>query len=165
MQRPPGQFSHIQFRVLIIGRANAGKTSILQRVCDTTQSPTIYRRTEFMEERVRGLNFSQLSQSGLSAPPDSTRPIHGGQRYGAICRLLLTGDPFTQRGEHSIDDELVFSNHDGYIFHDSRGFEAGDDKELKIVQDFVRQKSGTRQLADRLHAIWFGPSSIRDCDC
>ncbi len=34
----------IQFRVLIIGRANAGKTTILQRVCDTTESPTIYRR-------------------------------------------------------------------------------------------------------------------------
>ena len=33
----------IQFRVLIIGRANAGKTSILQRVCDTTESPEIYR--------------------------------------------------------------------------------------------------------------------------
>ncbi|KAI0249738.1 hypothetical protein BJV78DRAFT_637785 [Lactifluus subvellereus] len=32
-----------KFRVLIIGRANAGKTSILQRVCHTTQSPTIYR--------------------------------------------------------------------------------------------------------------------------
>src|SRR6266404_6418200 len=32
----------IQFRVLIIGRANAGKTTILQRVCDTTESPTIY---------------------------------------------------------------------------------------------------------------------------
>ena len=33
----------IRFRVLIIGRANAGKTSILQRVCDTTESPTVYR--------------------------------------------------------------------------------------------------------------------------
>ena len=31
-----------QFRVLIIGKANAGKTSILQRVCDTTDSPEIY---------------------------------------------------------------------------------------------------------------------------
>ena len=31
------------FRVLVIGRANAGKTSILQRVCETTESPTIYR--------------------------------------------------------------------------------------------------------------------------
>jgi GTPase SAR1 family protein len=33
---------YVQFRVLIIGRANAGKTSILQRVCDTTESPEIY---------------------------------------------------------------------------------------------------------------------------
>ena len=32
----------VQFRVLIIGRANAGKTSILQRVCDTTESPEVY---------------------------------------------------------------------------------------------------------------------------
>ena len=32
----------VKFRVLIIGRANAGKTSILQRVCDTTESPEIY---------------------------------------------------------------------------------------------------------------------------
>jgi GTPase SAR1 family protein len=36
----------IRFRVLVIGRANAGKTSILQRVCETTESPTIYRGYE-----------------------------------------------------------------------------------------------------------------------
>jgi len=34
---------NVQFRVLIIGRANAGKTSILQKVCATTESPEIYR--------------------------------------------------------------------------------------------------------------------------
>ena len=33
----------VKFRVLIIGRANAGKTTILQRVCDTTESPEVYR--------------------------------------------------------------------------------------------------------------------------
>jgi hypothetical protein len=38
-QTPP----NLKFRVLIIGRANAGKTSILQRVVDTTESPEIYR--------------------------------------------------------------------------------------------------------------------------
>ncbi|KAG2159557.1 GTP-binding protein [Suillus bovinus] len=31
-----------QFRVLIIGRANAGKTSILHKVCNTTDEPEIY---------------------------------------------------------------------------------------------------------------------------
>jgi hypothetical protein len=34
--------NYVRFRVLIIGRANAGKTSILQRVCDTTDSPEVY---------------------------------------------------------------------------------------------------------------------------
>ena len=33
-----------RFRVLIIGRANAGKTTILQRVCNTTELPKIFNR-------------------------------------------------------------------------------------------------------------------------
>ena len=62
---------------------------------------------------------------------------------------------FVQRGEHDIEDELTFTNHDSYLFHDSRGFEAGDGKELKIVQDFVRRRSQGTKLKERLHAIWF----------
>ncbi|KAG2040317.1 hypothetical protein BDR03DRAFT_932815 [Suillus americanus] len=31
-----------RFRVLIVGRANAGKTTILQKVCNTTDDPEIY---------------------------------------------------------------------------------------------------------------------------
>jgi hypothetical protein len=47
---------NVQFRVLIIGRANSGKTSILQRVCDTTESPEIYRPgPEGIRERVGSL--------------------------------------------------------------------------------------------------------------
>ena len=70
----------------------------------------------------------------------------------------------SQRGEHRIEDEIVFSNHDGYIFHDSRGFESGSADELKIVQNFVQQKSGEKRLANRLHAIWFGLSGVHNCD-
>jgi hypothetical protein len=60
----------------------------------------------------------------------------------------------TQRGEHNIENELSFNSHGGYVFHDSCGFESGDNKELEIVQDFVRYKSQKRALKDRLHAIW-----------
>lgn len=56
-------------------------------------------------------------------------------------------------------DEIEFSNHDGYVFHDSCGFEAGSIQELAIVQNFVRQRSGERRLEDRLHAIWFAKRS------
>src|ERR1700677_3601473 len=54
-QQPRRRIPKVQFRVLIIGRANAGKTTILQRVCDTTESPVIYRGKK-KEEEVRGPN-------------------------------------------------------------------------------------------------------------
>jgi len=108
----------VKFRVLIIGRANAGKTSILQRVCDTTESPVIYRKSGWGSTRV------QL-------------------------------DPTSERGEHDINDELTFTNHDGYVFHDSRGIESGEEEELGVVQNIVREKSTAKRLADRLHAIWY----------
>ena len=41
-QQPRRQIPETQFRVLIIGRANAGKPSILQRLCETTESRRIY---------------------------------------------------------------------------------------------------------------------------
>ena len=45
----------LRFRVLVLGRANAGKTTILQRVCETTESPKIYRGGK--EVRHGGSNF------------------------------------------------------------------------------------------------------------
>jgi len=60
-----------------------------------------------------------------------------------------------QRGLHNIEDELVFANHDRYIFHDSRGFEDGSEDELKIIREFVLRKSREKRLKNRLHAIWF----------
>ena len=50
----------VKFRVLIIGRANAGKTSILQRVCDTTESPEIYR---LGADRAGGDRYQVFSRS------------------------------------------------------------------------------------------------------
>ena len=50
----------IKFRVLIVGRANAGKTTILQRVCETTESPKIYRTSDGRREEV-GADYLVLS--------------------------------------------------------------------------------------------------------
>ena len=33
------------FRILIIGRANAGKTTILQKICNSTEDPKIFDRS------------------------------------------------------------------------------------------------------------------------
>src|ERR1700761_4536473 len=54
IQQARRRLPNVRFRVLIIGRANAGKTSILQRVCETTNSPIIYRDSSYGTEEVRG---------------------------------------------------------------------------------------------------------------
>jgi hypothetical protein len=54
----------------------------------------------------------------------------------------------------SIEDEIIFKTHKGYVFHDSPGFEYGGEKQVQIVRDFIRRKSQERRLEDRLHAIW-----------
>jgi GTPase SAR1 family protein len=57
-QNLPRVPSDIKFRVLIIGRANAGKTSILQRVCETTDSPEIHSvDSKGVRTRVRSRSF------------------------------------------------------------------------------------------------------------
>ncbi len=62
----------------------------------------------------------------------------------------------SQRGEHEIEDELLFSNHRGYVFHDSRGIECGGIEELQILWRFIQSKASENRLRSRLHAIWFG---------
>ena len=34
--------TYTRFRILVIGRANSGKTTLLQRICNTTEDPCIY---------------------------------------------------------------------------------------------------------------------------
>ena len=70
----------IKFRVLIVGRANAGKTTILQRVCDTTESPKIYRMNGSRREEV-GADYLVLSV------PDSS-----------FCQIRL--DPTTEVSQY-----------------------------------------------------------------
>jgi GTPase SAR1 family protein len=47
-----------RFRVLILGRANAGKTTILQKVCNTDEQPEIFDSTG---EKVSILNIRDWS--------------------------------------------------------------------------------------------------------
>ncbi|KAG2124959.1 GTP-binding protein [Suillus cothurnatus] len=107
-----------RFRILVIGRANAGKTTILQRVCNTRDNPEIYNS-----------NGKKIDATVLMAS--------------------------TERGEHDIENEMVFRNNPGFVFHDSRGFEAGGESEFDMVQAFITGRSKKTKLRDQLHAIWY----------
>ncbi|KAG1777992.1 GTP-binding protein [Suillus placidus] len=107
-----------RFRILVIGRANAGKTTILQRVCNTRENPQIY------------------NSAGKKVDPT----------------VLMAS---TERGEHDIENEMVFRNNPGFVFHDSRGFEAGGESEFDRMKAFIASRSKETKLKDQLHAIWY----------
>jgi len=116
IQKTQAKFS--QFRILVIGRANAGKTTILRKVCNTTGDPIIFDP-----------EGNKIKSSTL--------------------------DPSLKRGEHDIKNQMVFEGNPGFVFHDSRGFEAGGDRELKLVQQFIEQCSKASNVKKQLHAIWY----------
>lgn len=66
---PRRDLPEVKFRVLIAGRANAGKTSILQRVCDTTKSPETYRIVDYKHTKVES-----------RSPPESVHIVLRGQQ-------------------------------------------------------------------------------------
>ncbi|KAH8798459.1 hypothetical protein DL96DRAFT_1672492 [Flagelloscypha sp. PMI_526] len=96
-----------RLRILVLGRANAGKTTICERMCGTTDQP--------------------------------------------IVRSAM-GD---ERGEHNIEDEISYESNPGYVFHDSRGLEAGSSSERQSLRNFIASRAGEGTLRDQLHAIWF----------
>jgi hypothetical protein len=59
-----------------------------------------------------------------------------------------------QRGEHNIEHQFQYPTAHGFVFHDSRGFEAGGADELKKVKDFIKNRAKSEQLKDQLHVIW-----------
>ncbi|KAH9024674.1 hypothetical protein EDB84DRAFT_1230362, partial [Lactarius hengduanensis] len=96
-----------KFRVLIVGRANAGKTSILQRVCNTTNSPIVYRRT--------GIHTEQLAWRAHPSRMKLCSPNHDGyifhdsrdSRLGSIEELGVVQEFIRQRsGERRLQDRL-----------------------------------------------------------
>lgn len=59
-----------------------------------------------------------------------------------------------QRGIHDIENEMVFRDRPEFIFHDSRGFEAGGVDEMKKVKAFISEHAKAKRLQDQIHAIW-----------
>ncbi|KIM60347.1 hypothetical protein SCLCIDRAFT_124477 [Scleroderma citrinum Foug A] len=60
-----------------------------------------------------------------------------------------------QRGDHDIENELIFRSNRHFIFHDSRGFKSGSVSELELMKKFIADRVMKKQLAEQVHAIWF----------
>jgi len=109
----PDNLNVEHFRILVLGNANAGKTTILKKVCHAQGREPVYLNID-----------SKL-------------------------------EPSPSRGEHNIEHQFQYPTAHGFVFHDSRGFEAGGVDELKTVKDFIEKRAKSEQLKDQLHVIWY----------
>ncbi|KAG1898916.1 uncharacterized protein F5891DRAFT_1236141 [Suillus fuscotomentosus] len=75
-----------RFQILVIGRVNTGKTTILERVCNMWDNSEIYNSAR-----------EKIDAAVLKASKE--------------------------RGEHNIENEMVFQSNLGFVFHDSCGVE------------------------------------------
>ncbi|KDQ10678.1 hypothetical protein BOTBODRAFT_190331 [Botryobasidium botryosum FD-172 SS1] len=138
-----------EFRILIIGRANAGKTSILRAVCGAEGEPDVYYQD--------GKKIAQRSTHSVLRT--TLRTIYARLPYEEPDIELEGGElvlsPSSLRGEHNIEYSLRFPRSPGFVFHDSRGFESGAVEELELVREFIRKKASQGSMKDQLHAIWY----------
>ncbi|KAG1744542.1 uncharacterized protein EDB91DRAFT_1246668 [Suillus paluster] len=59
-----------------------------------------------------------------------------------------------RRGDANIDTEFISEQNERFVLHDSKGFEPGEEDNLKIVQNFIERRKNMPALKDQLHAIW-----------
>ena len=144
------------FRILVIGRANAGKTTILEKVCGVASGtqPIIYDehgvelkanitpKLESKPEPSHGPNikatikqfFNRKSSSSvthLTPSMEVSWMVKHMDHYQLLCNQF-------QRGIHDIEHQITYPG-SNFIFHDSRGFEAGAREEMEIVWKFIKK--------------------------
>ena len=51
------------------------------------------------------------------------------------------------------------------MIHDSRGWQAGSDKELELIAKFLRHRAFQKDAAQALHVIWYATISKRRSSC
>ncbi|KDQ14924.1 hypothetical protein BOTBODRAFT_32287 [Botryobasidium botryosum FD-172 SS1] len=143
-----------EFRVLIIGRANAGKTTILRAVCGAEGNPDVYNQNgrkikPGVGNKARSAFRSIRARLLCGAPESLLAPNPQAQLADAIL------SPTSLRGEHNVEYSLRFPSSPGFVFHDSRGFESGAVEELELVREFIRKKATLGSVKKQLHAIWY----------
>lgn len=152
-----------RFRVVIIGPANSGKTTILKKICNTTDDPVVYDSRGEVNCTIRVHRHTTLLTSCiLDADRRICAKTNPTGQLSSLCNDLRGCNSVIQRGMHDIEHQMVFRSSPGFVFHDSRGFEAGGVDEIKKVKAFISERSKAKNLQDQVHVIWcvcFAPNN------
>ena len=151
-----------RFHILVIGQANAGKTTILRAVCNTTDEPMIFNPDGKKVKYIVKVHGPMTFICVISDRVISSWSILDSKSFD-VCVDIDYNILLLQRGEHNIENEMIFEGNPGFIFHNSRGFEAGGDWELKLIQQFIKQHSKAGNVNEQLHVIWCVDTCILLC--
>ncbi|PPQ87343.1 hypothetical protein CVT25_002093, partial [Psilocybe cyanescens] len=130
---------YTRFRILVIGRANAGKTTLLKRVCNTTEEPSIYNEDENL------VSYPALRKISDNLLFRGTHDVRRAFTFKSNPKFIFHDSAGFEAGG---EEELK-----AFIFHDSAGFEAGGEEELKAVMDFIEEGSKAHEVDDQIHII------------
>ncbi|KAF8702937.1 hypothetical protein AX14_014290, partial [Amanita brunnescens Koide BX004] len=137
-----GQYECPHFHILVIGRANSGKTTILEKVCAVAQG------TKTIIYDKHGIQLKDPKHRFKL--PASIKQLLNRKPAPSLTHLT----PSIERGIHDIEHQITYPG-SNFIFHDSQGFEAGGSKEMEIVWKFIEKRSSAVEMKDQLHAIWY----------
>ena len=68
---------------------------------------------------------------------------------------LQTVEHGRKAGVSDIEQEITSPQNPRLVLHDSQGFTLGSGDNFNIVKNFIETRNQTKNLKDRLHAIWF----------
>ncbi|KAF8805966.1 hypothetical protein BYT27DRAFT_7339503 [Phlegmacium glaucopus] len=102
---------------------------------DSQLQPTTERINEICP-RFRVLVIGKSSLIGTAFATNETNVAHG------------------QAGVANINTEIIPTNNEYFVLHDSQGFEHGEVDNLSIVKDFIETRSAIPDVKDQIHAIW-----------
>ncbi|KIX00191.1 uncharacterized protein Z518_10329 [Rhinocladiella mackenziei CBS 650.93] len=98
----------------------------------------------------------------------SSQMMASTKRFAADDAVQTEESNSYKQGDHNINQAFESPNHPGLMIHDSRGWQAGSDKELELIAKFLRHRAFQRDPAEALHVIWFcvdsDVSRIEDAD-
>ena len=60
-------------------------------------------------------------------------------------------------GDADINKEIFIAESNFLVLHDSRGYGAGELKNLQKLKAFINHRVGSANVGERLHAIWYAP--------
>ncbi|KAG1842100.1 hypothetical protein C8R48DRAFT_41138 [Suillus tomentosus] len=120
-----------------------------KQAASSGQSSGLSPTTSDIFERCPQFRILVIGKTGVGKSSLIDHVFGVGER--TVSKTIVEHD---RPGEACIDDEFTSRENDRFVLHDSKGFEPGEEKNLKIVQDFMERRKNMPDLKDQLHAVW-----------